>query len=233
MAGMKLQGMRVAIVEDEPKLAAVLRDYLIYEGAAADIYGDGTLALDALTHSMPDLVLLDLMLPGLDGLSLCRKLREFSTVPIVMLTARVEEIDRLLGLDIGADDYLCKPCSPREVLARVHAQWRRKRWSSGPETGPADRLELDDERFEVRLAGQRLDLTPVEFRLLRTLRSKPGRVYSRAQLLEHLYLDHRVVSDRTVDSHIKNLRRKFDELGQGADPIVSVYGVGYKYEPRD
>ncbi len=224
---MTLHGMRVAIVEDEAKLATVLRDYLIRDGADVAIYGNGSEALDALLPAPPDLVLLDLMLPGTDGMSVCRALREVSTVPIIMLTARVEEIDRLLGLEIGADDYLCKPCSPREVLARVRAQWRRRNWHSAPP--PKDGLVLDEERFEARWRGQRLDVTPVEFRLLRALSAKPGRVYSRAQLLEHLYLDHRVVSDRTVDSHVKNLRRKLEDTG--VDPIVSVYGVGYKYDP--
>ena len=227
------QGKRILIVEDEPKLAAVLRDYLVADGARVDLVHHGDDALPALRLELPDLVVLDLMLPGTDGLTICRELRKFSTVPVIMVTARVEEIDRLLGLELGADDYICKPFSPREVVARVRAllrrahDWRGSEAASG-ETG----LAVDEERFEARWLGRPLDLTPVEFRLLKALLHRPGRVLSRAQLLEHLYLDHRVVSDRTVDSHIKNLRRKFEDVREGSDPIRSIYGVGYKWEPQ-
>ncbi len=230
---MNLTDQRILIVEDEPKLAAVLRDYLMADGASVEIQGNGGAALAALRAEVPDLVLLDLMLPGMDGLSLCRELRKFSNVPVIMVTARVDEIDRLLGLDIGADDYICKPFSPREVVARVRALLRRVRhWQSGDAQSATPELVLDEARFEARMRGEKLDLTPVEFRMLKALVARPGRVLSRAQLLEHLYVDHRVVSDRTVDSHIKNLRRKFEELAAGSDPIRSVYGVGYKYEPE-
>ena len=228
------QGKRILIVEDEPKLAAVLRDYLVADGAQVELLHHGDDALPALRLGVPDLVLLDLMLPGTDGLTICRELRRFSTVPVIMVTARVEEIDRLLGLDLGADDYICKPFSPREVVARVRALLRRTHdWRAG-EPAPAETgLAIDEERFEARWLGQPLDLTPVEFRLLKALLHRPGRVLSRAQLLEHLYLDHRVVSDRTVDSHIKNLRRKFEDVCAGSDPIRSIYGVGYKWEPAE
>ncbi len=228
------QGKRILIVEDEPKLAAVLRDYLIADGANVDLLHHGDDALPALRLEVPDLVLLDLMLPGTDGLTICRELRRFSTVPVIMVTARVEEIDRLLGLELGADDYICKPFSPREVVARVRALLRRTHdWRAGEAPTVAAALAIDEERFEARWLGQPLDLTPVEFRLLKALLQRPGRVLSRAQLLEHLYLDHRVVSDRTVDSHIKNLRRKFEDVREGSDPIRSIYGVGYKWEPAE
>lgn len=230
------QGRRILIVEDERKLAAVLRDYLVADGAQVDVLHHGDDALVALRASVPDLVLLDLMLPGTDGLAICRELRSFSTVPVIMVTARVEEIDRLLGLELGADDYICKPFSPREVLARVRALLRRTRdWRAGSEAPAPDcvPLQIDEERFEARWHGRALDLTPVEFRMLRALLARPGRVLSRAQLLEQLYLDHRVVSDRTVDSHVKNLRRKFEDVEQGSDPIRSIYGVGYKWEPSE
>ncbi len=217
---------RVLIVEDEPKLAALLRDYLQAAGFATELVGDGEAAVTSVQRAAPDAVLLDLMLPGKDGLAVCRELRAFCAVPILMVTARVEEIDRLLGLELGADDYICKPFSPREVVARVKAVLRR---AQAPATDTAAvPLQLDLERFEARVRGQRLGLTPVEFRLLHKLAAQPGRVYSRSQLIEAAYTDHRVVSDRTVDSHIKNLRRKLAEAG--IDPIAAVYGVGYRLE---
>lgn len=223
---------RILIVEDEPKLAALLQDYLQAAGYASTIVDDGLRALAALRAEPPDAVLLDLMLPGLDGLSICRELRASSDprlaqLPILMLTARVEEIDRLLGLELGADDYICKPFSPREVVARVKTVLRRVRTQAVDTTPP---LQLDEGRLEARLHGTALPLTPVEFRLLQALQARPGRVFSRSQLIDAAYLDHRVVSDRTVDSHIKNLRRKIADAGKGIDPIVSIYGVGYKLD---
>lgn len=229
----QIQGKRVLIVEDEPKLAAVLRDYLVADGSIVNLIEHGDDALPALRLNPPDLVLLDLMLPGTDGLTICKELRQFSTVPVIMITARVEEIDRLLGLELGADDYICKPFSPREVLARVRALLRRSHdWQRAAGNSVHTGLDLDEGRFEARWRGRKLDLTPVEFRLLKALVHRPGHVMSRAQLLDQLYVDHRVVSDRTVDSHIKNVRRKFEEVETGSDPIKSIYGVGYKYEPE-
>ena len=175
-------------------------------------------------ENKPDLILLDLMLPGRDGLDICREVRTFSDVPIVMVTARVEEIDRLVGLDLGADDYVCKPFSARELVARVKAILRRGRMPI------ATALALDEERHSATLDGKALDLTPVEFRLLGALASAPGRVFSREKLLERLYADHRVVTDRTVDAHIKNLRRKLEEVRPGQDLVRSIYGVGYALE---
>lgn len=226
------QTPRILIVEDEPKLAALLQDYLQAAGYASVIVDDGLRALAALRAEPPDAVLLDLMLPGLDGLSICRELRASSDprlaqLPILMLTARVEEIDRLLGLELGADDYICKPFSPREVVARVKTVLRRVRAQAVDAPPP---LQLDEGRLEARLHGTALPLTPVEFRLLQALHGRPGRVFSRSQLIDAAYLDHRVVSDRTVDSHIKNLRRKIADAGKGIDPIVSIYGVGYKLD---
>ncbi len=218
----------ILIVEDEPRLAAVLGDYLRAAGYSHDWIADGAQAMDAFRAQKPDLVLLDLMLPNRDGLDICRELRRISAVPVIMVTARAEEIDRLLGLEIGADDYVCKPFSPREVVARVHAVLRRH--LHDPDTAPAMDLSIDDEACRASVRGQDLDLTQVEFRLLRTLAAAPGRVYSREQLMERLYADHRIVTDRTVDSHVKNLRRKLGELG-GEDWVRSVYGVGYRFEP--
>jgi two-component system response regulator BaeR len=174
-------------------------------------------------QNAPDLILLDLMLPGRDGLEICREVRTFSDVPIVMVTAKVEEIDRLVGLDLGADDYVCKPFSVRELVARVRAILRRGRGST---TG----LVLNEDKHLAELDGRALELTPVEFRLLRALASAPGRVFPRERLLERLYDDHRVVTDRTVDTHVKNLRRKLEEVRPGEELVRSIYGVGYKLE---
>jgi two-component system, OmpR family, response regulator BaeR len=218
---------RILIVEDEPKLATLVGDYLQVSGYSWHWVSDGREAVPAVKAEQPDLVLLDLMLPGRDGLDICRELRSFSDVPIVMLTARVEEIDRLLGLELGADDYICKPFSPREVVARIKAILRRARLPT--EVGSMT-LKIDDAAHRALFHGVMLDLTPVEFRLLKTLAGAPGRVFSRDRLLDNLYLDHRVVTDRTVDSHIKNLRRKLEQAAPGQDPIRSIYGVGYKLE---
>jgi two-component system, OmpR family, response regulator BaeR len=215
---------QILIVEDETKLAALEADYLRAEGFEPHCIANGLEVVPWVRTHTPDLILLDLMLPGRDGLDICRELRTFSDVPIVMVTARVEEIDRLIGLDLGADDYVCKPFSARELVARVKAILRRGRLPL------SSSLALDDERHTATLDGRALDLTPVEFRLLRTLASTPGRVFSRDKLLEHLYADHRVVTDRTVDAHVKNLRRKLEEARPGQELVRSIYGVGYKLE---
>ena len=227
---MNAPALRALIVEDEPKLAQLLVDYLVREGFECEALGDGSRAIERIRAVDPAVVLLDLMLPGKDGLTICRELSAFSTVPVIMLTARVDEIDRLLGLELGADDYLCKPYSPREVVARVRALLRRTRQWSTAESAASDVLTLDRERFEARIGDRSVALTQVEFRLLAKLHERPGHVLSRAQLLDAAYVDHRVVSDRTVDSHIKNLRRKLADAAPDVDPISSVYGVGYRYE---
>jgi two-component system response regulator BaeR len=217
---------RILIVEDEPKLATLLADYLGAAGYRTHIIADGLKVISELKSSHYDLVLLDLMLPGRDGLEICKELRTFSDTPVMMVTARVEEIDRLLGLELGADDYICKPFSPREVVARAKAILRRV---NHPVALSTSGLMIDDERFKVTLKGYELDLTPVEFQLLKTLSASPGRVFSRQQLLNSLYQDHRVVTDRTVDSHVKNLRRKLEQANPGAEMIESIYGVGYRF----
>ena len=212
---------RILIVEDEPKLAALEADYLKSQGYDTHCIANGSEVVAWVRSNAPDLILLDLMLPGRDGLEVCRELRTFSDVPIVMVTARVEEIDRLVGLDLGADDYVCKPFSVRELVARVRAILRR------PRSAPSG-LVLDEER--AALDGHVLDLTPVELRLLRALASSPGRVFPRERLLERLYEDHRVVTDRTVDAHVKNLRKKLEDVRPGEELVRSIYGVGYKLE---
>lgn len=220
----QLQAAEVLVVEDEPKLAALLRDYLQAAGHKVTCIDDGLAVEPAVRAKIPDLILLDIMLPGRDGLEICRALRAFSDVPIMLITARVEEIDRLLGLDLGADDYICKPFSPREVVARARAILRRH-------TRPVEHgLQLDAETYRATFNGTDLDLTPVEFRLLACLAGSPGRVFSRDQLMDRLYDDHRVVTDRTVDSHVKNLRRKLEQASPEQELIHSIYGVGYKLE---
>ena len=221
---------RIAIVEDEPELAALVADYARAAGYTADVFGDGAVALDALRHAPPALVVLDLMLPGLDGLSLCRALRAdanplLSNLPVVMVTARVEEIDRLLGLDAGADDYLCKPFSPRELIARIKAILRRA-------GGPVPVIAVDTAARRIAVHGKALDLTPTEYGILAALARRPGQVFSRAQLLDmaregNANLD---VTDRAIDSHVKNLRKKLDAALPGVDAIRSIYGLGYRFD---
>lgn len=219
---------RILIVEDEPKLASLLADYLQAAGFIPEILTNGSEVATVVRAQPPALVLLDLMLPGQDGLEVCRELRSFSMVPIIMVTARVEEIDRLLGLELGADDYICKPFSPREVVARVKAILRRVARQDNP--AAASGLAIDETAYRATLDQQPLELTPVEFRLLKTLATGPGRVYTRDQLLDKLYDDHRIVTDRTVDSHVKNLRRKLEQIRPEQDIIRSIYGVGYRLE---
>ena len=225
----KTEQKRVLVIEDEHKIATLMVDYLERDGYSVHSTGDGDAALGLFTQFAPDLVLLDLMLPGKDGLQICREIREQSNVPIIMVTARVDEIDRLLGLEIGADDYICKPFSPRELVARVKTVLRRVVLVNAPR-GDYRGVQVDENRFQATVNNTALDLTPVEFRLLSLMLSQPGRVYSRQQLIEQVYDDGRVVGDRTVDSHVKNLRRKIRELTGSDDLIHSVYGVGYKLE---
>ena len=219
--------MQIAIVEDESKLATLLQDYLQKEDYLTSIYNNGTEALDALQQQLPDLILLDLMLPGTDGMTICREIRKTSAVPIIMMTARVEEIDRLLGLELGADDYICKPYSPREVVARVKAVLRR---TGSAQTTPSENFVLEEHEAVVKIKGQSCSLTQIELGLLKTMVAHPGRIYNREQLMHRIYSDNRIVSDRTIDSHIKKLRQKLKSLDNESEYIHSVYGIGYKFE---
>ena len=219
---------RALVVEDDPGIASLLLDYLRSEGFEAQSLADGQVALSELRHTLPNILLLDLNLPGLDGVSLCRAIRDFSDVPILMVTARVDELDRLLGLNCGADDYVCKPFSPREVMARVHALLRRSQRRVESILAP---WVIDDAAMRIVWRGQVLSLTPLEFRMLRQLASQPGRVFSRVQLLDSVHGELRDVSDRAIDTHIKNIRRKLLAICANDDCIVSVYGVGYRFEP--
>jgi len=226
---MKTKEKLILIVEDEPKIAALLADYLRAQGGfQSKVVVRGDEALYQFQSKQPDLVLLDLMLPGMDGIEVCKQLRAESQVPIIMVTARVEEIDRLLGLELGADDYICKPFSPREVVARVKAVLRRSELTKAGK--PSHGLEMDFDTFMARLNGKDLALTPVEFALLQILSAHPGRVFSRDKLMNGMYSDYRVVSDRAVDTHVKNLRRKLAEVSGIEEMIKSVYGLGYRFE---
>lgn len=226
----------ILIVEDEPKIARLVADYLSKSGYASDHIDHGNAVMEWLEENQPMLILLDLMLPGTDGLTLCRQIRErFPTIPVIMLTARVEEVDRLLGLELGADDYICKPFSPREVVARVKAVLRRSYGFTGSEeaVSEGDHLTLDEDGWRAMAGSVDLNLTAVEFQLLKVMMHSPGRIFSRDQLMDHMYRDHRIVSERTVDSHVKKLRRKIADIWPERDIIRSVYGVGYKYQPEE
>lgn len=218
---------KILVVEDEPRLSALLADYLRRAGYEPHCVGDGREVVPRVREQPPDLVLLDLTLPGKDGIEICKEIRSFSSLPIVIVTARVEEIDRLLGLELGADDYICKPFSPREVVARVKAVLRR---AGGQPAAESIGLSLDKDRCRAVLHGRDLDLTVVEFELFHFLVEHPGRIFSRAQLMDRIYPDRRVVSDRTIDSHVKKVRRKIEAAAPGEEWIRSVYGAGYKFE---
>jgi DNA-binding response OmpR family regulator len=225
---------RILLVEDEEQLATLVRQHLMSAGYSVSVAGDGNQALDILAASQVDLVILDWMLPGIDGLEVCRRIRARSITPILMLTARGEELDRVLGLEVGADDYLTKPFSMRELLARARALLRRvdlmQRDASDHTSAPKPALEVGALRIDVAgravtVDGEPVDLTPKEFDLLRMLAEQPGRAYSRDYLLQRIWGDEYVGFDRTVDTHIVRLRRKLGRIG---DRVATVWGVGYK-----
>jgi two-component system response regulator BaeR len=222
-----LLSRNILVVEDEPKLASLLADYLRASGFEPFVLENGLEVVPWVREHKPDLIILDLMLPGREGLEICKDLRSFSKVPIIIVTARIEEIDRLLGLELGADDYVCKPFSPREVIARVKTVLRR---TIDGQAAQAQGLVLDEQRYRATLYGQDLGLTAIEFKLLHFLTANPGCIYGRQQLMDKIYPDERVVSDRTIDSHIKKLRRKIAAVSRGEEFIHSVYGAGYKFE---
>ncbi|MEO0442726.1 MAG: response regulator [Pseudomonadota bacterium] len=211
----------VLIVEDEPKLAELLSDYLQQAGMSVHKVLSGEKALDSVFEIRPDLLLLDLMLPHKDGLSICRELRQseiFQRLPIIITTARVDEIDRLLGLELGADDYICKPYSPREVVARVKAVLRRLD-QPAQLIKASSILSLDDNKMKVSIKGAALNLTAVEYALFKLLVDKPGYIYSRSRLMDSIYRDYRVVSERTIDSHIKKIRQKITAVAPDLELI--------------
>lgn len=218
----------ILIVEDEPKIAAILKEYLEKAGYRATRVSRGDQAIAQVRKSLPDLILLDIMLPGMDGMAVCRELRKFSDIPIIMITAKAEEIDRLLGLEIGADDYICKPFSPREVVARVKAVLRRIHSETAQKNLSLGPISIDEAGHQAMVSGEVLDLTPSEFRLLQVLISQPGRVFLRDELLSRVQGYDCDGYDRTIDSHIKNLRKKIAICLPGLEIITTVYGLGYK-----
>ncbi|MDN3648082.1 response regulator [Reinekea marina] len=222
---------QILIVEDEERLAALERDYFKQAHYDVVVQHRGDDAEQWLKHNQPDLIVLDLMLPGLDGISLCKKIRANSSVPIIMTTAKVEEIDRLLGLELGADDYLCKPFSLRELVARTKVILKRVQ-PNEIEPPPKTKLWLNTQTAQVSFAEKASELTIVELNLLSALMDRSGHILSRDQLIDRIYKDQRVVSDRTIDSHIKKLRKKLNELDPEHDYIHSVYGAGYRFDPK-
>ena len=220
----------ILIVEDEPKVARLARDYLEKNNYRVLIANDGKSGLATARGEKPDLLVLDLMLPGMDGLDVCRALRRESDIPIIMLTARAEETDRLIGLEIGADDYITKPFSPRELVARVRALLRRAKgrvYQSG--IIRVGEMEINTDNHSVVLAGEAIHLTRIEFNLLETMTRHPGQIFSRAQLLENLHGVAYIGYDRSIDAHVKNLRRKIEEDPANPRYILTVYAVGYKF----
>ena len=237
----------ILVVEDEPKLAQLLGRYLEREEYGWTHLADGMSVMPWLAAHTTDLILLDLNLPGRDGLTLCREIRASLSVPVIMTTARIDEIDRLLGLELGADDYVCKPYSPRELMARIKAVLRRTR-SAAPNTSSATEghgtasastvaqpaaphIRLDEDRLAALVGAETVIFTVVEFQLFRLLMENPGRIFSRDQLMDRIYRDQRVVNDRTIDSHIKKLRRKLESAWPHGDLIHAVYGAGYTFRP--
>ncbi|BBO85709.1 response regulator [Desulfosarcina ovata] len=218
----------ILIVEDETKIADLLKDYLLKAGFKVSCLARGDEAVDKVKGLAPALMLLDLMLPGMDGTTVCREVRKFSDIPIIMATAKVDEIDRLIGLEIGADDYICKPFSPREVVARVKAVLRRARPVEAPQRRIAGPMILDENTRQVTVDGHSLNLTPSEFGLLSVLMASPERVFSRAELLDMVQGYRFEGYDRTIDSHVKNLRKKISAHLPDKEVILTIYGVGYK-----
>ncbi|MFH1112596.1 MAG: response regulator [Pseudomonadota bacterium] len=223
-----MTGKHILVVEDERKIAELLRDYLIKAGYSVSCVDRGDLALYEVRRTDPAMILLDIMLPGLDGMEVCREIRKFSQVPIIMITAKVEEVDRLLGLELGADDYICKPFSPREVVARVKAVLRRSGSEPASDEFVAGPIALDCDTRQVRVLGDKISLTPSEFDLLKVLIGRPNRVFSRGELVELVQGYSYEGYERTIDTHIKNLRRKIAKRLPDEEIISTVYGVGYR-----
>ncbi len=217
---------RILVAEDDLKQAELIRRYLEREGHLTVVVHDGRAAIDEARRRSPDLLVLDVMMPKVDGLDVCRVLRADGEVPIIMLTARATEDDLLLGLDLGADDYLTKPYNPRELVARVRTVLRRTRSRAEGEVYRVGELEIDPSRHEIRLAGRLVEVTPAEFKILACLAASPGRAFSRQQLLEHAFGFDHYVFDRTIDVHVMNLRKKIEPSPGSPAYLKTVYGVG-------
>jgi len=220
--------MKVLIVEDEMKVAELLRDYLEEANFNVSILNSGNAVIQEVHHNHPDVILLDLMLPGKDGLAICSEIRSFSRVPILIISAKVEEIDRVLGLELGADDYICKPFSPREVVARIKAVLRRAYPEATEEPLVAGFIAIDPDRHTASIGGFDIHLTRIEFELLRILASSPGHVFTRSYIVSKIQGYDFDGYNRTIDSHIKNLRKKIDEVLPENQIIETLYGIGYR-----
>jgi len=225
-------GRDILVVEDEIKITEILKDYLVSAGYRVSCLDHGDLVLPQVKQNRPSLILLDIMIPGMNGWEICRGIRQFSNLPIIMITARVEEIDRLLGLELGADDYICKPFSPREVVARVNAVLRRTYSPNAPKTLAAADLVMIEETRQALAGGTELRLTPCEYNLLRMLLSYPDRIFSRNELINVVQGYDFEGYDRTIDSHVKNLRKKIAKCLPDKEIISTMYGVGYKLNSR-
>ena len=224
----------ILVVDDEPKILQIARDYMENAGYRVIAASDGAAALQRAQAEQPDLVVLDLGLPGMDGLDVCRQIRRSSEVPIIMLTARGEESDKLVGLELGADDYIVKPFSPKELVARVRAVLRRFERAQQPgEIIRAGQVELDVPRMRVTVEGREVELTGTEFELLAALAAQPGRIFSRAQLLDAIHGVAIESYERAIDAHIKNIRRKIEPDPRQPRYIRTVYGVGYKFNDEE
>jgi len=216
----------ILIVEDDVDIADVLSLYLQAAGFETMYFNDGSHVVQWIKDNSPSLIILDIFLPGKNGLTICEEVRAFSQVPIIMATAKIEEVDRIIGLDIGADDYVCKPYSVKEVVARVRANLRKL----SNQHNSMSQLRLDINSFCLSFQSHTIALTTIEFSLFHLLYSNPSRIYSRAHIIDLVYQDYRDISDRTVDSHIRNLRKKLNDLPLEKDLIRSIYGAGYKFE---
>jgi two-component system, OmpR family, response regulator BaeR len=225
----KMVGRDILIVEDEPKIVEILKDYLMGAGFRVSCLYRGDEVVPHVKRTPPCLILLDIMIPEMNGWEVCREVRKFSSVPIIMITARVEEIDRLLGLELGADDYICKPFSPREVVARVNAVLRRTYVPASEKVLAAGEISLIEDTHQVTVGGCELRLTPCEYNLLKTLISHPNRIFTRNELINLVQGYDFDGYDRTIDSHIKNLRKKIGAHLPGKEVISTVYGLGYKF----
>ncbi|MBH0000929.1 response regulator [Pseudoalteromonas sp. NSLLW24] len=224
-----MASQKILIVEDEENIAEVLIAYAKQQNYETEHFNSGKGVVSFVKQNAVDLILLDLMLPDVDGIELCKQIRAFSNVPIIMLTAKSEEIDRLQGLEIGADDYICKPFSPKEVIARIKAVLRR---TSQPKTNIIiyNNFQLHKDDYEARLNGKSIGFTAVEFKIFLLFISHVGRVFTREDIINNVYSDTTDISDRNIDTHIKNIRKKINDIQAGLNPIAAVYSMGYKFK---
>jgi two-component system response regulator BaeR len=226
--------IEILIVEDNQKIAKIIKDYMEKENFQTHKLMDGNDVVSFVKDNKPDIIILDIMLPNKDGISICKEIRRFSNTPIIFLTARVEEIDRVIGLEIGADDYVCKPFSPRELVARVKVQLRRDlNQLNHTNTLTNSQIKLIKKQLLVTIGDESIELTLVEFNIIKLLYDQEGRIFNRNQIMTAAYSDERFVNDRAIDNHIKKIRKKLKLIDSKQEYIHSVYGCGYKFEMND